>query len=196
MDDPPATQPAAPTDPMTANTYRPATPADRLDWIVDGTVGVQSLTVVGPLGAALLTATNSPSEWHQTWTGFGKRYLQREADVAISNTIEAGVGARWGEEPRYIPSGRKGIWPRARYAIKTTFMAQRPDGHLAPAWGRFAGNALNNVIENAWLPPSATTSGQTILRSVLGLLSRMGGNAWEEYWPDARRLLASRFHRP
>ena len=181
---------------MTAITYRPATIADRIDWTVEGTIGVRSLTVVGPLGAAFLTGMNSPEEWGRSWSGFGKRYAEREADVAISNTIEAGVGALWGEEPRYIPSGRTGIWPRARYAIKTTVMAQRPDGHLAPAWGRFAGNTLNNLIENAWLPPSATTPGQTILRAVLGLLSRMGGNAWEEYWPDARRLLEKRFGRP
>jgi hypothetical protein len=181
---------------LTAVTYRPATIADRIDWTVEGTIGVRSLTVVGPLGAAFLTGTNSPEEWGRSWSGFGKRYAEREADVAISNTIEAGVGALWGEEPRYIPSGQQGIWPRARYAIKTTLLAQRRDGHLAPAWGRFAGNIFNNVIENTWLPPSATTPGQTALRSVLGLLSRLGGNAWEEYWPDAKRLLTRRFNRP
>ena len=53
--------------------------------------------------------------------------------MAISNTIEASLGAIWGEEPRYIPSGRKGIWPRARYAIKTAFVTQRRDGSLHPA---------------------------------------------------------------
>jgi len=195
IDDPPA-QPAAPPAPITATTYRPATFADRIDWIVDGTIGVRSLTVVGPLGASVLTAMNSPEEWGRSWKGFGKRYAEREADVAISSTLEAGVGAIWGEEPRYIPSGRKGIWPRARYAIRTTVMSQRRDGHLAPAWGRLAGNVFNNLIENTWLPPSATTPGQTTLRAVLGLLSRMGGNAWEEYWPDAKRLLTRRFARP
>jgi hypothetical protein len=195
--DPPApARPAAPSTMPPALTYRPAAPSDRIDWIVDGTVGIRSLAVVGPLGAAFLTATNSPSEWDRSWGGFGKRYAEREADVAISNTIEAGLGALWGEEPRYIPSGRKGIWPRARYAMKTTLLAQRRDGHLAPAWSRLAGNVFNNVIENTWLPPSATTPGQTVLRSVLGLLSRLGGNAWDEYWPDAKRLLTRRFNRP
>ncbi len=85
-----------------------------------------------------------------------------------------------------------GIGSRARYAIKTAFLAQRRDGRLAPAWGRYAGNVVNNLIENAWLPPSATTPGQTISRSVLGLLGRLGGNAWEEFWPDARRLLTKK----
>jgi hypothetical protein len=174
------------------STYTPVTPAGRVDWIVDGTIGLRSLLVVGPLGAAWQTGFNQPSEWERSWSGFAKRYLEREADVAISNSIEAGLGALWGEEPHYIPSGRRGIGARARYAIKTAFVAQRRDGRLAPAWGRYAANTINNVIENTWLPPSATTPGQTILRSALGFLTRIGGNAWEEFWPDVAR----RLHRP
>jgi len=177
---------------MTAFTYQPATPSDRIDWAVSGTIGLQSPLVVGPLGAGFETAINAPEEWERTWEGFGKRYAHRLADVALSNSIEAGVGAIWGEEPRYIPSGRKGIWPRARYAIKTTVLAQRPDGHLAPAWGRVAGNTINNVIENAWLPPSSRTVGNTLMRSAFGFLSRLGGNAWGEYWPDVWRKLRHR----
>src|SRR6185437_12045618 len=123
-------------------------------------IGRRSLGV-GVLAGVWQTGFNQPTEWGRTWSGFGKRYVEREADVAISSTIEAGAGAFWGEDPRYIPSARRGIWPRTRYALKTVFLAQRPGGHLAPAWGRYAGNVFNNVIENAWLPPSATTGGQT-----------------------------------
>ena len=98
----------------------PITSEQRVDWIVDGTIGRQSLLLVGPLATIWCTGFNTPSEWGRTWSGVAKRYAEREADVAISNTIEAGLGALWGEDPRYIPSGRKGIWPRARYAIKTS----------------------------------------------------------------------------
>src|SRR2546421_4472495 len=104
MDDPPTAQPAAPPAPMTALTYQPATAADRVEWAIQGTIGLRSLLIVGPLGATVLTGMNSPQEWHQTWEGFGRRYAHREADVAISNAIEAGAGALWGEEPRYVPS--------------------------------------------------------------------------------------------
>jgi len=165
----------------------PITSAQRVDWAVDGTIGTRSLTVVGPLATAWQTAFNTPEEWGRGFSGIAKRYAQREADVAISNTIEAGLGALWGEDPRYIPSGRKGIWPRARYAMKTVFLAQGRDGRLRPAWGRYAGNTLNNLIENSWLPPSMTTGRQTALRSGLGMLGRLGGNAWEEFWPDVVR---------
>ena len=172
--------------------YTPITPEQRITWIVDGAVGPRSLVVVGPLGAAWQTGFNQPEEWGRTWSGFGKRYLQREADVAISNSLEAGVGALWGEEPRYIRVGRGTIGARARYAIRTAFVTQRPDGRLAPAWGRYVGNTVNNVIENAWLPPSATTPTQTIVRSAMGFLTRIGGNDWEEFWPDVARHLHRR----
>ncbi len=179
-------QPPAPPV-LTADAYVPITGVQRADWAVDGTIGRRSLFIVGPLATVWQTGFNSPEEWGRGASGIAKRYAQREADVAISNAIEAGLGALWGEEPRYIPSGRKGIWPRARYAMKTVFLAQRRDGSLKPAWGRYAGNTLNNLIENAWLPPSVTTPGQTVLRSGMGFLGRLGGNAWEEFWPDVVR---------
>jgi hypothetical protein len=182
--DDPAQHATAPT----ADAYVSVSKAQRVDWIVDGTVGPRSLGV-GIVAAAWQTGFNVPQEWGQRWTGFGKRYIEREADVAISNTIEAGLGAIWDEDPRYISSGRHGIWPRARYALKTVFLAQRSDGRLAPAWGRYAGNVFNNVIENAWLPPSVTTWGQTTIRSANGFLGRAAGNLWDEFWPDVRRRL-------
>jgi hypothetical protein len=185
--------PAAPRA-LSAVSYVPVTNAERVYWAVNGTIGVRSLTVVGPLSASFQTAVDTPKEWGRSWSGFGKRYLQREIDVAISNSIEAGLGALWGEDPRYVPSGRRGIWPRARYAIKTVVISQRPDGQMAPTWGRYAGNTLNNVIENAWLPPSVTTWEQTALRSASGLLSRLGGNLFEEFWPDVRRRYFTRKH--
>jgi hypothetical protein len=178
--------------PLSADAYVPITPGQRVSWIVNGTIGPESLFIIGPLAAAWQTAFNQPEEWGRGWSGFGKRYLQREADVAISNTIEAGLGSLWGEEPRYIPSARKGIWPRARYALKTSVLAQGRDGRLRPAWARYAGNTLNNLIENSWLPPSQTTATQTAVRSGMGILTRMGGNLWDEFWPDVVRLLKKR----
>ena len=180
-----------PADPSQNATYTPITKGERVKWIVDGTIGLRSLGV-GVIAASWDTGINSPNEWGRTGSGFAKRYFEREADVAISSAIEAGVGAFWGEEPRYIPSLRRGFWPRTRYAMKTVFLAQRTDGRLAPAWGRVAGNVFNNVIENTWLPPSATTAGQTTVRSVEGFAGRLVGNLWAEFWPEIRKRLPGR----
>ena len=179
---------AAPPPLETAAPYDPIDSGQRVAWIVDGSIGRRSLGV-GVITTAWLTAWDTPTEWGRSWSGTARRYAALEADVTISNTLEAGLGAIWGEEPRYIPSGRRGIGARTRYAAKTVFLAQRRDGHLAPAWGRYVGNTLNNVIENAWLPPSVTTPKETIIRSANGFLGRLIGNFYDEFWPDAHRLL-------
>jgi hypothetical protein len=179
-------------EPIPAGADQPMTGAQRIHWIVDGTIGLKSLTVVGPIGTAWQTAWNQPDEWGRTWSGVGKRYLEREADVGISNTIEAGLGAIWGERADYIRSGRKGFRPRLKYALKTVFLAYRPDGRLAPAWGRYAGNTVNNLIENTWLPPSATTWQQTTWRSAAGFGTRAIGNVWEEFQPEIMRIVFRR----
>jgi hypothetical protein len=167
------------------------TGVERINWIVDGMLGPRSLGV-GVLAATWQTSLRIPDEWSRSAFGFRERYLQREADVAISNTIEAGLGALWDEDPRYFRAQSRSARARVAHAVKTVVLAPRPDGRFKPAWGRFAGNVVNNVIENAWLPSSMTTPGQTALRSANGLLGRLAGNLWEEFWPDIRSRLSHR----
>ena len=169
----------------------PISGTERVNWIADGVRGQRSLGV-GVVAATWQMSLRTPEEWPRSASGFGKRYLEREADVAISNTIEAGLGALWGEDPRYRRASGATVGSRAAHALKTVVLAPRPNGQLKPAWVRFAGNVVNNVIENAWLPPSATTPGQTALRSANGLLGRLAGNLWEEFWPDIRSRLSHR----
>ena len=131
--------------------------------------------MLGPrsLGVGVLAATwqmswEIPKEWPRSPYGFQLRYLEREADVAISNTLEAGLGALWGEDPRYVRAPRGRVGSRVAHAVKTVVLAPRPDGQFKPAWGRFAGNVFNNVIENAWLPPSMTTPGRRLFAARTG----------------------------
>lgn len=171
--------------------YVPIDAGQRLDWIVEGTIGLRSLAV-GVASAGLQTAWDLPPEWERSWRGAAKRYAAREADVALSNTIEGGLGAIWGEDPRYIRAPHGPIRSRIKYAMKTVVLAPRRDGNLRPAWARYAGNVVNNLLENAWLPARATTPAQTAIRSVSGLASRLGGNLFEEFWPDIKARLTRR----
>ena len=177
-----------------ANTEKAPAPIngiERINWIVEGMLGPRSLAV-GVIASTWQTSWRIPDEWSRSAFGFRERYLEREADVAISNTIEAGLGALWGEDPRYIRAPRGSARSRLAYAVKTVVLAPRRDGQLKPAWGRYAGNVFNNVIENAWLPPSMATPGQTALRSANGMLGRLAGNLWDEFWPDIKTHLSHR----
>jgi len=176
-------QPLSSTDP-----YVPITGAQRAKWILDGSTSIRSLGA-GVVVDTWLTAWNIPEEWGRGWSGIGKRYVSREAGVTISNSVEASLGAAWGEEPRYFRAPPGGLGSRIGFAAKSTVLARRRDGHFAPAWARYAGNVATNIVEESWLPPSARGPGNIAARSTPGLLGRFAGNLFEEFWPDVKKLL-------
>jgi hypothetical protein len=167
--------------------YAPITPKQRLDWSADGVFG-RPAVLAAVAGDAWQTAWNTPPEWGRTWRGAGSRFAEREVDVALSNGIEAGLGSLWSEDPRYIRLGHGGIARRFGYAARTVFVAPRKDGAMAPAWARYAGNTVNSVIENAWLPSSQRTWQATVIRSGNSMFGRLATNLWGEFRPDLVRL--------
>jgi len=178
---------AAAQSPFFVDPYMPITAAQRATWVVNGSIGVRSLTV-GVISDAWLTAWNTPEEWGRGWSGIGKRYLSREASVTISNSIEAGLGAIWGEDPRYFRAPSGSLGSRVGYSAKAAVLSRRRDGRLAPAWSRYTGTVVGNIVENAWLPPSARSPRDVAVRSTTGVLGRFAGNLFEEFWPDVKKL--------
>ena len=164
-----------------------------IKWFVKSTVGPSSLFLYGPLSAAALgTATNSPEEYGPHWAGFGKRYGMRLTGVSTGNAMEASLGAIWGEDPRYFPSPNWAFGARVKYVISSTFAAPGRDGRFHPAYARFAGNVGNNFLSNTWREQSESDTGHALERTALGFLAHMAGNAWNEFWPDAKKKF---FHR-
>ena len=166
--------------------YRPISARQRIQWELKATLGPESL-FAGVLSAGMGTAVNRPSEYGPSWGGFGQRYGLRLTGVATGNAIEAGLGAIWGEDPRYDPLPGQPFGSRVRNAIKLTFTARYKDGHLGPAYARFVADAGNNVLSDLWRPRSETNPADTLWRMVSGLLGRMAGNTFVEFWPDVRK---------
>jgi len=179
--------PSAPDSPG----YTAMSGKQRLEWFGRSVVGPQSLTA-GLFTAALGTAANNPKEYGPHWEGFGKRYGIRLSGVSTSNAMEAGLGAFWGEDPKYYPTKGMTIKQRIGNVMKTTFTAPRPDGHYAPAYARFIAIPGSNFIANTWRADSEADAEHAALRTLYGFLGHMGGNAFQEFWPDVQRLI---FHR-
>lgn len=176
---------------VTKKPYRAITAGERIQWELNGTLGPESL-FAGLLSAGVGTAMNRPVEDGPSWGGFGQRYGVRLSGVAIGNGIEAGLGAVWGEDPRYDRLPGEPFDKRVRNAIKLTFMARCSDGRLDPAYARFVAIAGNNVLSDLWRPRSETGPADTLLRMVSGILGRMGVNTFVEFWPDVRKHIFPR----
>jgi len=111
----------------------------------------------------------------------------RLTGIATSNTMEAGLGAIWGEDPRYPRAAGESFGSRVGHVIKMAFLAQNRNGQTMPAFARYAAIAGNNYLSNTWRADSEATLSRATVRVGLGFLGRIAANAWDEFWPDVEQ---------
>jgi hypothetical protein len=170
---------------------QPITAHEGIQWVVKGTVGPDSL-VGGIFSAGWGTLFNHPETYGPHWEGFGDRYGMRLSGLALSNSMEAGLGAVWGEDPRYTREAGAPFMHRIGHAAKMTFMAQNRNGDVMPAYARFIAIPGSSFISNSWRAPGDDTAGNAAVRIGLGFFGRFGSNTFDEFWPDVQQKV---FHR-
>ena len=173
------------------NVYEPITAKERLEWLLYKTLGPDDL-MAGVIISGYGTAVNKPPEDGPHWGGFAERYGVRLTGIATSNTMEAGLGAIWGEDPRYKSAHGKNFRARVASVVEQTFVTRRRDGHFAPAYARFMAVPGSNFLANAWRPDSEADSYHAGIRTLEGFGGVLGGNTWAEFWPSVRDHL---FHK-
>lgn len=164
------------------------TARERIQWVLKSTLGPASLGA-GLFSAGWGTLFNHPRTYGPHWEGFGDRYGMRLSGLALSNSMEAGLGAIWGEDPRYKRDEGAPFFHRLGHAAKMTFMAQDRNGGVMPAYARFAAIPSSSFISNAWRAPGDDTAGNAAVRIGLGFLGTFGSNTFDEFWPDVHRKL-------
>lgn len=188
---PTSSSPFNPTSSSSSDARGPITAQERINWVVKGTIGPES--VAGELfGAGWDTLFDRPKIYGPHWEGYGERVGMSVAGNAVSNTVEAGLGAIWGEDPRFYRDPESPFGHRLGHVVKMTFMAQNRDGQVMPAYARFIAIPGSNFLSNAWRAPGDDSAGNAAVRTGLGFLGRMGNNTFDEFWPDFKRKI---FHR-
>jgi hypothetical protein len=173
---------------VAAEPYRPITGRQRLRWIITDTMWPEHLAG-GVITSGFGTALDRPKEDGPHWGGFAERFGVRLTGVATSNVMEAGVGALWGEDPRYFRNPDEPFRARVMSVIKQTFTARRRDGNFAPAYARVVAFSGSNFLSNTWRPDSEANNHDAVLRTLEGFAGRMSSNAWDEFWPDVKAHL-------
>jgi hypothetical protein len=168
--------------------YEPIAPRQRLKWFANSSFGPASLTG-GVISAGFGTLFNRPAEYGPHWEGFGDRYGIRLTGVLTSNAMEAGLGALWGEDPRYERDAGEAFKHRVGHIVKWTFIARNRNGDTIPAYARYAATAGNNFLANTWRERSEADTTHALERTGWGFLARMSSNAFKEFWPDVRNRL-------
>lgn len=165
---------------------RPITAEQRVGWALANTLGPQAI-IGEAFSAGFGTWRDKPVEFGSHWDGFGKRAGADLSEAGVSHSMEAGLGAIWGEDPRYYRDAGAPIKNRLAHVIKMTFFARNREGALMPAYARFIAIPSSSALSSAWRPESERSFGNVGARIGLGVLARMGNNACIEFWPDIRR---------
>jgi hypothetical protein len=176
--------------------YVPPTGGERADWVVRRSLGWKSLAT-GTLNAGLQTWRNSPEDWGPGWSGFGKRLGTRQTESLMSHSLEAGLGALWGEDPRYFRSGQRGFGRRLKHAVLSTFLTYRRDGSRDLAWARFAAVPSARAITGLWRPDTQRDWWKLSAQPLgTGLSGKVASNILREFGPDLVRKLFGRERQP
>jgi hypothetical protein len=171
--------------------YRMISGKERAQWAARETFGPQSC-LFGTLTAGIGTARDRPDEYGPHWDGFAKRYGMRFTGVAASHTIEAGLGAIWGEDPRYVRNQNLPFTHRLGNVFLFSFAARNRQGKLMPAYSRYIAIPGNNFLSNTWRVSSEADTSSALTRSAYGVLAEVSSNAWNEFWPDIKRKVFKR----
>jgi hypothetical protein len=180
--DTPAPQPMAR---IGVQDYSPITGEERAKWFATSTLrGAIGGSV---FSAAWGTAWGRPEEYPNNWEGFGRRYRMSMAGVVTGNAMEAGLGAIWGEDPRYFPTNlpvKGNMKAKVKNIVVSTFTAKNREGKTMPAYARYIAQPGNNFLANTWRVDSESTVGAALLRTSFGFLGRMTSNALNEFRPN------------
>lgn len=168
-------------EPLTA----PFTAQDRFKWVILATVGPKNLAA-GVVVAGIQTWRNDPEEYSPHWDGYAKRYGARLGIGGTINAMEAGVGALWGEDPRYFRAAGQPFKSRVGHIFKMAFVARDRTGQLHPAYARFIAVSSGLIVSNTWRPDSPITAGHVSWQVGMSFLNRIVSNTFSEFAPDIR----------
>lgn len=127
--------------------------------------------------------------------GYGKRF-----GATLANTEAAGLFRVWllptlfDEDPRYYPSGKRGLVPRAWYAGTRVLVGRTDDGRNTFNWSEILGTVITASLTNAYYPRRDRGFTDTVSRSFGGVSSDAASNVLREFWPDIKRVFVK--HEP
>ena len=151
--------------------------------------------VASGLLAGINQASNSPRDWDQGMTGFGRRWGSNYGISAITTSTRYGLADLLREDTLYYRCDCSGFFPRLKHAAISTFTARRgQDGHrefsvpalVAPYVGEL-------VAVHAWYPQRYDST-DAFRQANYSLLVYAGQNIAFEFLPNGPHSLLAKFH--
>ena len=109
---------------------------DKLSYHLKQSAG--PLALVGAAAyAGILQEADTPSEWGQGASGYGKRFGSTVACSGVHSALAFGLDSTLHEDPRYFLSASGGFWRRTGHAFRGMILTHTDKGTEALAIWRF-----------------------------------------------------------
>jgi hypothetical protein len=136
-------------------------------------------------GAGISQTINSPEEWGQGGSAYGKRLASSYATTVIANTIQYGAAAAFHEDNRYFRAAKgKSFVSRMGGVIISPLVAHNNRGGARFSTSAFIGAASYTAIPIAWSPKSWRDSNSISINALIWYGSVAGTNLFREFFPD------------
>lgn len=171
-----------------ASDFRPLTQRERTNLYLK--------TMVNPLGylkagfsAGIDQWANKPQEWQQGASGYGRRFANILGQYYIQRTVTFGLSSALHEDNRYFNSGKKGFWPRTRYALASSVLARHDDGSRNFSLSQTGGVAAGAFLSRLWQPPSQHSAQDGATSFGITMASNTAFSVMKEFLPDIGRAI-------
>jgi hypothetical protein len=148
------------------------------------------LAVLGAAAyAGIRQESDSPREWEQGATGYGRRLGSTMAGSGIHSALAFGLDSTLRQDPRYFRSGGTGFWRRSRHALRGTMLTRTDScGETLSTWriGSAYGAAF---LSNQWYPDRLNTTRLGLIHGSVTLGLDLVSNLASEFWPDIKRRM-------
>jgi hypothetical protein len=174
-----------------AQSFEPLDVNGKLDYHVKQSVG--PLAILGDAAyAGILQEADTPTEWGQGGSGYGKRFASTAACSGIHSTLAFGLDSALHEDPRYFRSAAGGFWHRAGHAFRGTILTHTDRGTETVSLWRFGSAYGAAYLSNQWYPGRLNTVALGFAEGSLQLGFDLASNLASEFGPDLKRMVFRR----
>jgi hypothetical protein len=144
---------------------------------------------------------DDPQEWGQGTKGYLRRVGSRYAQGVAKSTGDFVFSYALHEDPRYEPSGDKGVWKRTGHALSTVVVVYHlrncgtdDNGtlHDCPKWpaiSKMVGASSSGLVGLSWYPQRLNTPGQVLARTGSAYGGYVASAIFSEFQADIFHLL-------
>jgi len=127
--------------------------------------------------------------------GWGKRFGATLANTESRRFIQGfALSSILHQDPRYFPSRKSGLFPRAWYSATRVLITKNDRGDRTCNTSEFLGALFTSALQNSYYPRHDRTFGDTMFRFSGALSSDAIGDLLREFTPDMKRFF--RRHAP